>query len=140
MNIIDTRTLIEERNELKQQILDSFLENFEHYAERTETFEDILFEEEEIESWKEIWEYELDIIAEINELEEEIGSEFEYGVTLIEEDDFEEYCEELCNEIGYISKDTPSLITNNIAWEGIADDMRQDYSEVEFKGITYLYR
>ena len=46
---LDTRDLIEERDNLKQQILDSFLENFPHYEEMTESFEDIRFEEEEIE-------------------------------------------------------------------------------------------
>ena len=52
---IYTRDLKERRDYLKQEILDSFLETFEHYAERTETFEDILFDEEEIESWKADW-------------------------------------------------------------------------------------
>ena len=65
MNILDTRDLIEEREDLKQQILNSFLETFEHYAEQTETFEDILFEEEEIESWKEDW---LDEIVQIKDI------------------------------------------------------------------------
>ena len=41
MNTIDTRNLIETRDELKQEILDSFLENFPHYEEMTESFEDI---------------------------------------------------------------------------------------------------
>ena len=36
MNIIDTHSLIETRDELKQEILDSFLENFPHYEEMTE--------------------------------------------------------------------------------------------------------
>jgi len=49
MNIIDTRNLIEKREALKQEILDSFLEHFPHYEEMTESFEDIRFEEEEIE-------------------------------------------------------------------------------------------
>ena len=43
MNTIDTRNLIEKREALKQEILDSFLENFPHYEEMTELFEDIRF-------------------------------------------------------------------------------------------------
>jgi hypothetical protein len=50
-------------------ILDSFLENFPHYEEMTESFEDILFEEEEIESWKEDFEDELKEIEEIDDIE-----------------------------------------------------------------------
>ena len=139
MNILDTRDLIEEREENKQTILESFLETFEQYAEQTESFEDILFEEEEIESWKEQFEYELNLIKEIDELEEEIlNGEWEYGTTLIEEDEFEEYCEDLLIDCGYISKDFPSWIV--IDWENTTDNMKQDYSEVEFRGTTYLYR
>ena len=59
MNILDTRTLSERREALKQEILDSFLEYFPHYEEMTESFEDIRFEEEEIESWKEDFEDEM---------------------------------------------------------------------------------
>jgi len=76
-------------------------------------------------------------IEEINELENEINNgEWEFGTYLIDEDDFEEYCEEFCNDVGYISRDTPSLIANNIDWKGIADDMKQDYSEVEYRGVN----
>ena len=110
MNTLDTRNLAERREALKQEILDSFLENFPHYEEMTESFEDIRFEEEEIESWKEDFEDELKEIEEINDVENELGSEFEYGVTLVDVDDFEDYCEELMEEFGYINKDTPQLI------------------------------
>ena len=135
---MDTRDLIEERENLKQQILESFLENFPHYEEMTDTFEDIRFEEEEIESWKEDWENELKEIEEINDLEDEVGSEFEDGVTLIEEDEFEDYYQELVEDCGYISKDFPSWI--EVDWSKTADNMRMDYSETEFRGTNYLWR
>lgn len=135
---LDTRDLSETREELKQSILDSFLENFPHYEDMTDTFEDIRFEEEEIESWKEDWETELKQIEEIDELEEKVGSEWEYGVTLIDEDDFEEYCEELVTDCGYISRDFPSWI--EVDWEATANNVKQDYSEVDYQGITYLFR
>jgi hypothetical protein len=136
---LDTRDLAETRDELKQQILDSFLEMFPQYEEMTESFEDICFEEEEIESWKSDFENELKQIEEIDTIENEC-SEFSYGETLIDEDDFEEYCQEFIEDCGYISKDMPMIISNNIDWTGIADDMKQDYSEIEYQGNTYLYR
>lgn len=136
---LDTRDLAETRDELKQQILDSFLEMFPQYEEMTESFEDICFEEEEIESWKSDFENELKQIEEIDTVENEC-SEFSYGETLIDEDDFEEYCQEFIEDCGYISKDMPMIISNNIDWTGIADDMKQDYSEIEYQGNTYLYR
>jgi hypothetical protein len=138
MSYIDTRDLIETRDELKQEILDSFLEDFPHYEEKTESFEDILFEEEEIESWKEDWQEELDKISCIDEIENEIGSEFDFGVTLISEDYFTDYTEDLLKDCGYISNDFPSWI--EIDWEATAENVGQDYSELEYEGKTYLYR
>lgn len=88
-----------------------------------------------------------DNIAKINEidvLEEEINAysdeNFKYGVTLIPINDFENYCEEFVNDCGYITKDTPNLITSNINWAGVANDMKYDYTEVEFRSNTYLFR
>ena len=138
MSYIDTRDLIEEREDLKQQVLDSFLEDFPHYEEMTESFEDINFEEEEIESWKEVWQDEIDQISIIDDLEYEVGSEFNYGVTLIPEDDFTDYVIDLLEDCGYVSKDFPGWI--EIDWEKTADNVRQDYSEIEYEGRYYLFR
>ena len=138
MSYIDTRDLIEKREALKQEILDSFLENFPHYEEMTESFEDILFEEEEIESWKQDWQEEINQITCIDEVEDEIGSEFDFGVTLIPEDDFTDYVEDLLKGCGYISDDFPSWI--EIDWEATAENVKQDYSELEYEGETYFYR
>ena len=138
MNILDTRDLAERREALKQEILDSFLENFPHYEEMTESFEDIRFEEEEIESWKEYFEDELKEIEEIDDVENELGSEFEYGVTLVDVDDWEEYVEELLEDIGYIPKDFPSWI--EIDWEATANNVKVDYTEVTYQGNSYLGR
>ena len=138
MNILDTRDLSKRREELKEEILDSFLENFPHYQEMTESFEDIRFEEEEIQSWKEDFEDELKEIEEIDTIENELGSEFDYGVALVDVDDFEEYVEDLLDELGYIPKDFPSWI--EIDWEATANNVRQDYTEVEYQGKSYLGR
>ena len=139
MSYLDTRDLEIERTELKEEILNDFLEVFPQYEDITDTFEDIRLDEEEIESWRDNWHTELESIEAINELENSVGSEWKYGVTLIDEDDFEDYCQEFVEDCGYISKDTPQLIKNNIDWSGIADDMKQDYTEVDFRGDTYLF-
>ena len=138
MNTLDTIYLAERREALKQEILDSFLENFPHYEEMTESFEDIRFEEEEIESWKEDFEDELKEIEEIDDVENELGSEFEYGVTLVDVDDWEEFVEQDLEDIGYIPKDFPSWI--EIDWEATANNVRQDYTEVTYQGNSYLGR
>ena len=138
MNILDTRDLSKRREELKEEILDSFLENFPQYKEMTESFEDIRFEEEEIESWKEDFEDELKEIEEIDTIEDELSSNFEYGVTLVDVDDFEEYVEELLEDLDYIPKDFPSWI--KIDWKATVDNVSQDYTEVTYQGNSYLGR
>lgn len=137
-NYIDTRDLAEEREELKQQILDDFLDQFEQYADRTESFEDIRFQEEELESFVDYWSTKLEKIEAIDKVEEEVGSEFTFGVTLIPESDFEEYVEEFATDCGYISRDFPSWI--EIDWDKTAYNVRHDYSYVTYFETEYLYR
>lgn len=137
---MDSRDLEIERTELKQEILNDFLEVFPQYEDMTDTFEDIRLDEEEIESWRDNWQTELEVIEAINELENSVGSEWSCGVTLIDEDDFQDYCEELVSDIGDLPKDLPSYISNNIDWEGVAEDLKVGYSEATFRGTTYLYR
>lgn len=131
----DTRDLIEQREELKQQVLDSHNETF--FDQAVDDYEDIDFEEVTNE-WKEDWLDAIALIGEIDVVEDTVGDEFEYGVTLIEESEFEEYVEDFLEDCGYIPKDFPSWIV--IDWTETADNVKQDYSELEFDGVTYLYR
>ena len=132
----DTRNLFEEREDLKATILADFNEMFPEYE--TDDFDDILFEEEEIQSWKEDWVDELEKIEEINSLEREVGSEFEYGVTLIPLEDFTDYVKEMLVDCGDLPSNIPSYIS--IDWEDTADNIKVDYSEVEYLGTDYLFR
>ena len=141
MKMIDTRDLIDERTELQQTVLDDWNEKFEDA--QLDNYEDILQETEDsdIAMFLEYWEDEILEINQINTLEDEISnSEWEYGLFLVDEDDFQEYCEDLVSDIGDLPKDLPSYISNNIDWEGVAEDLKVDYSEVEFRGTNYLYR
>ncbi len=147
---MDTRDLIQEREDAKEYILAEFNDRFNDrfiYSE-IEDFEELEaylddeaskgLTEEEREDFFEYMADEYNAIREIDELEEEIYSrEFENGIHLIEEDVFEDYVEEFVKDCGYIPKDLPSWI--EIDWETTADNMRNDYSEVEFRGETYLY-
>lgn len=69
----------------------------------------------------------------------EIGETYaEDGVILIPENEFVEYAEQVCKENGYVDKNIPWWIV--IDWDATADNIRQDYSEVEIEGETYLYQ
>ena len=145
MSYIDTRDLIEERDNLKEQILDDFNDRFNTELDDFDEIETYLndeasenIDEEERDNFKSYWEDELVQIIEIDKVEYEVGSEFKYGCTLIEEDDFEDYVKDMLIDCGYISKDFPTWI--EIDWEATAENVRQDYSELEYKGDTYYFR
>ena len=145
MKTIDTRDLIEERDNLKEQILDDFNDRFNTELDDFDEIEIYLNDEasesikqEEREDFTSYWEDEYQQIEAINEIEDEVGGEFEYGCTLIEEDDFEDYVEDMLIDCGYISKDFPTWI--EIDWKATAENVKQDYSELEYKGDTYYFR
>lgn len=78
-------------------------------------------------------------LAELETLENEV-SEFMHGETLISEDYFEDYAREMAEDIhGRSIRDAKWPFTC-IDWSEAADELRQDYSETEYQGTTYLFR
>lgn len=70
---------------------------------------------------------------------ESYTSECHSGETLIAEDYFQAYAEELANDIGAIDSKA-GWPMNHIDWEAAADELKYDYSEVTWDGQTYLVR
>ena len=64
--------------------------------------------------------------------------DFEYGETVISEDEFLDYCKEMLEDIGYIPKDLPSWI--EIDFEATSENMKADYFSVDFDNNTYFVR
>lgn len=68
-------------------------------------------------------------------------SDWEYGATLIREDYFPEYAEELAYDIGAIPRDMEySWPFTHINWDEAADALLQDYVDVQYQGWTYYVR
>lgn len=145
---LDTRDLVEKREELRQEILDAFNEEFEtEFADFEELptlagddlgeVDNEVEEQEKLEDFKNLWESELEDIQAIDDIED-VVSEFYSGEVLIREDYFTDYVKDLLEDCGYIPKDFPSWI--EIDWEATADNVRQDYMEVEYEGRYYLFR
>ena len=138
--MIDTRDLIEKREELQTNLVDSFNDYFE-----TEIgdFDELIkhidnSDNEDVEEWRDDKVYDFEHIDEINELEDNV-LEFPFGETLIHVDDFTEYCEDMVNDC-YNLKDVPDFIKDNINWKGVASDLGVDYSSVTYQGESYLVR
>lgn len=129
MKILDTRDLIEKQEGLKDLLVASFdIEDVYSYEDFIETA---------TEEFKDNYLEEIEEIEEIESLLNEIGNEAKHGITLIHQEDFVEYVEEFIKDLGYISKDFPSWI--EIDWEATANNVKVDYSEIEYKGEWYYY-
>jgi hypothetical protein len=76
----------------------------------------------------------------LKDLEEEASAnpDWKYGECLIHESYFVDYCQQLCEDVGAIPRDVPSYIV--IDWEATAENLKQDYYEVDYDGETYLVR
>jgi len=81
---------------------------------------------------------ELKALLALQDEAEGYSSDWKYGATLIREDYFPEYCQELVSDIGDLPKDIPGYLV--IDWDKTADNLKADYTEVDFDGTTYLVR
>jgi hypothetical protein len=61
-----------------------------------------------------------------------------YPAGLIHEDAFVDAMKELVEDIGDLPNDMPSYVV--VDWDATAENLRVDYSSVEFDGATYWYR
>lgn len=121
-DIIDSRDVIERLRELERDKP----EDWQPEAER----------DDDSEEWDEGDEYEaLTALAE----EGETLSEWEDGVALIRESYFEDYARQLADDLGLLP-DSDSWPCNCIDWEQAAEQLKQDYTTVEFGDETYYAR
>ena len=143
MNIIDTRDLYKRQCELQEELeslQDAVSDAQEEYeAEYGPGAQGFSHEHQEAEKalsdWQSEYQEELD---ELNDLESEVGDNFMHGETLIDEDDFVEYVQDLAEDMGATAGDDHSWLV--IDWEATADNVKMDYSSCEYQGTTYLFR
>lgn len=150
-DVFDTRDLIEYKEYLEESLLNDWNEwqeenlNNEYEAEDVDDAIKFFNNLRDNGSSQFLIDY-ADEIAEYDEIEqfcselEDYSADFRYGEAVIHENYFEEYCEQFIKDCGFIADNTPTIIENNIDWGGIADDMEQDYTRVEYQGSDYLIR
>lgn len=66
-------------------------------------------------------------------------SDWPHGCTLIRDSYFKDYAQEFADDIGAITKDA-SWPCTCIDWDQAADELRMDYSAIDFDGVTYWIR
>lgn len=67
------------------------------------------------------------------------ASDWQYGATLIRDDYFEDFAREEAESLGLI-KDEIGWPYDCIDWQEAAEQLQQDYSSVDFDGVTYWVR
>jgi len=65
--------------------------------------------------------------------------DWKYGTTLIRDDYFESYARDLAEDIGAIDRNAAWPLSY-IDWPAAADALKQDYTSVDFDGVTYWVR
>lgn len=81
-------------------------------------------------------------LAQLKALAEEAEdhvSGWRYGATLIRDTYFEEYARELAEDIGAIDRNA-NWPLGCIDWKQAADELKMDYTSVDFDGETYWIR
>jgi len=81
---------------------------------------------------------ELDTLRSLAEEASYYVAGWESGETLIRETYFTEYCKEMLIDFGLIPVDIPDYIKIN--WDQTAENLRVDYTEVDYAGVTYYIR
>jgi len=69
---------------------------------------------------------------------ENYAGDWAYGETLIHEDYFTEYAEQLVKDIGDMPDNIPRYLV--IDWEATAENLKADYTAIDFSGETYYIR
>jgi hypothetical protein len=69
---------------------------------------------------------------------EDYAPDWQHGATLVRESYWPTYAKQLVEDTGELPKDLPDWIV--IDWEATADNLKVDYTEVDFDGVTYFVR
>jgi hypothetical protein len=82
---------------------------------------------------------ELATLLDLQDQAEPYCPDWRYGEALVRDDAFEDYARQLAEDLGDISKDAPWPLSY-IDWEAAAAALQEDYTEVQFDGVTYWTR
>jgi hypothetical protein len=67
------------------------------------------------------------------------SEDWRYGSQLIRDTYFTDYAKELAEDLGYTNREQ-SWPFNHIDWDAAAEELKQDYTEVDYDGVSYWVR
>ena len=103
---------------------------------------DIIARIEYLENMKEE-DYEQEELTNLKELAEQgenNASDWIHGSVLVRDSYFQEFAENEADELGLMNESSNSWPFNHIDWEAAAEELQQDYCEIDFDGVTYWVR
>ena len=143
-DILDSRDIQERYDALTQTIEDAFVDagrdSFDFLAawdkdeKKTGAIVEYLIkrdllDESEFDEWTLIRHTFIDNMSEFYEWDD--------GMTFLRDSYMnEDWAEKEMEDLGYLSRDIHSIIQSNINFAGILEDLQQDYSELEFDGVS----
>lgn len=146
--VIDSRDIIERIEELqqeKQDLIDAVEDAKEAYeyhdsedTKSTPEWDDLVKAERALVLWEDSPDAEELAILEELAKECQYCSDWEHGATLVRDTYFTAYAKEMLEDCGDLPRDLPWYVA--IDWEETADNIKQDYSEVDYDGATYYIR
>jgi hypothetical protein len=144
-DIIDSRDVIARIAEL-EGFRDDAIERAKELRESTDedAAADIWQDEDGTEygvtdDWDESTEEEYRALTSLESEAEGYCSDWRHGATLIADSYFEEYAEQLAEDIGAIDPNARWPL-NHIDWVAAANELKQDYTSVDFDGTEYWVR
>lgn len=115
---LDTRDIVARIDHLVNEIAELDLMDGDHDSD---------YLQEELESLQ-------NLMSEV----ENVTTEWRYGVTLIRDDEFRDYAEDFATDVMGLREQGWPL--NHIDWAAAANELKQDYSEVDYDGVSYWVR
>ena len=126
MTIIDLDN-IARQDILTEDDIDGVLSMYEHDEDYPEDNPRLDLDEDELE-----------LLEQLEMLRDDLGHSWRYGVTLINEDYFEDHARDVASDLGgYADQDWPLYC---IDWKRAAQDLMQDYTPYEIDGVTFYTR
>ena len=130
-DVIDSRDIIARIEELESE-LEAVLDGYQDAQDCIKNNGS----QEALEAMPEL--EELATLQKLAEEGEQYADDWRHGATLINVEYFTEYCEELVKDIGDLPADTPDYLV--IDWEATADNLKEDYTEIDFDGTPFYVR
>lgn len=129
-DIIDSRDVIARIDELESELAD--------LIEATEAEDYQPSASDELQQWHEDYDDELKALKALAD-EAEGAGDWRHGETLIRDSYFEEYAQQLADDIGAVKNDA-GWPNSYIDWKAAAEALQMDYTSVDFDGVTYWIR